>query len=253
MENKTPTVGLVIGTYASVPYVHLQLAAWWQYYPTIPVLVHDDGSPSYRELATLCRYYGADCHLATTRAATSPPGLGDLSAFVQGLLWAERMQVDYLVKFSRRWIVLYDWATGFSKFASMKEYPTYSSYCTSYGFGFRTECLAMKVSSWLNSNFLDDAKSHIARAELCLPEMYIHHHAEAIAAKEGVSFKGYPRDYPFGGCNSGYELLLMLGFDRKARRNKQLWHDYSSPAEYHEAALSMGISQYSLQDFEKVN
>ena len=41
-----PPFALVIGTFASTAYIHLQLEARRRLYPEVPLLVHDDGSPA---------------------------------------------------------------------------------------------------------------------------------------------------------------------------------------------------------------
>lgn len=241
-----PSIALVIGTFGSVPYVHMQLEAWKRFYPQIPVLVHDDGSPHYRQLAALCEQYGAAFHYSSVRAPTDPPGLGDLAAFCQGLMWADRLQADILVKFSRRWIVLKDWVTELQRLAWGTQYPTYSSYCTSYGFGFRTECLAMHTKSWVQSNFLEDSFDRIRRAELPLPEHYIHLHADALLSNTGCDRcrevdASVTKDLPFGGCLRGYGQWMLMGTSRNAAHPLCLWHDSNSVGEYRAKMLEFGF------------
>ena len=50
--SEPPKVAVVVGTFAAVPYVHLHLEARRRFYPEVPLLVHDDGSPKSAELCT---------------------------------------------------------------------------------------------------------------------------------------------------------------------------------------------------------
>jgi hypothetical protein len=251
-----PKVGLVIGTYASIPYIHLQLEARKRFYPSVPVLVHDDGSPRWRDLHKLCREHGADAHLATTRTKPDPHILGDLSAFVQGLLWADRIGVDLLVKFSRRWVVLRDWVTELRDLAVSTQYQTYSNYCTSSGFGFRTECIAMHVPSWFGSGFIEESRDRISRGDLYLPEMYVHHWSDRVmqsACQTNCDFdRCVTKDDPFDGCLSGYGQWSLLGTDRRARRDHQLWHDSAGPGDYLMTGRSLGVD-YHIDDWHQLN
>jgi hypothetical protein len=88
-----PTVGLIIGTFAAVPYVHLALEAWKRNYREIPVLVHDDSSPKYEELRVLCASYGASFLSNSKRGRWS---VGDMSTYVDGLDWARERKLDLL-------------------------------------------------------------------------------------------------------------------------------------------------------------
>ena len=45
-----PRVEATVGTFAAVPYIHLQLEARRRLYPHVPLLVHDDGSPVRAEV-----------------------------------------------------------------------------------------------------------------------------------------------------------------------------------------------------------
>jgi hypothetical protein len=84
INHPQPAVGLVIGTFAAVPYIHLALESWRLNYPAIPLLVSDDGSPNRDELHALCQRYGADfvseCQAkkaVTGRISAYSPRLGD--------------------------------------------------------------------------------------------------------------------------------------------------------------------------------
>ena len=143
--SEPPKVAVVVGTFAAVPYVHLHLEARRRFYPEVPLLVHDDGSPKSAELAALCRDYGADFERNTPRL---PPCKGDLCAFAGGLAWAGENGAGLLVKMSRRFVPLGRWVDGLVVLAEESDYATYNAWTTSFNFGFRTECLALAVEEW---------------------------------------------------------------------------------------------------------
>lgn len=74
-----PSVGVVIGTFAAVPYVHLQLESWRRNYPQTPLLVSDGASPVADELRKLCASYDA---VFVSNPARLRQTVGDLSAYV---------------------------------------------------------------------------------------------------------------------------------------------------------------------------
>ncbi len=137
-------IGLVIGTYASVPYVHLGLETWRRHCPHIEVLVHDDCSRDGDRLRELCREYGASFETNSVRKHHT---VGDQSAFLGGLLWSRRQGHDILVKFSRRFVPLYDWTGGLAVLARGSQEATFSNVCMNINWGFRSEAVAMHARS----------------------------------------------------------------------------------------------------------
>src|ERR1700677_25728 len=101
------TVGLVVGTFAAVPYVHMHLEARRRFYPDVPLIVHDDASPNQRDLRRLCADYGCEFESNDTRR---PLCIGDVSCLLGGLLWAKHIGLDIVVKMSRRFVPLRDWS-----------------------------------------------------------------------------------------------------------------------------------------------
>ena len=80
-------IGLVIGTYGAVPYIHLQLESVRRFHPGMKVLVVDDCSPDAEALRKICAEYGAELHVNEKRMGHVP---GDMQAFVTGHEWANR-------------------------------------------------------------------------------------------------------------------------------------------------------------------
>ena len=85
IRGSTPSMSLVIGTYASLAYVHLQLEAWRRHCADMPCLVRDDCSHERDRLSGLCRDYGADFESNTRRRGHV---VGDMLVFTRGLAWA---------------------------------------------------------------------------------------------------------------------------------------------------------------------
>ena len=151
-----PRCGVVIGTFAAVPYVHLQLEAWRRLYPHAALLVHDDASPHAERLAELCAGYGAEFERNTERC---PPCKGDLTAFVGGLHWARERGLDVLLKLSRRFVPLTDWTVSLAELALASHYATYCAWTTTFNFGFRSECVGLAVAEWFRLHLVADRKS----------------------------------------------------------------------------------------------
>jgi hypothetical protein len=248
----TPPVamGLVVGTFAAVPYVHLHLEARRRLYPHVPLLVHDDASPKQGELRRLCEEYGCEFESNDTR---QPAFIGDISCLLGGLLWGQQNRLDIVVKMSRRFVPLVDWTAELQKLALASQYPTYSSLCKTYGFGFRSECVGMAVNEWIGnrgheqlamiamatgSPFVEGVVHNIARrlAELrCEP---------ALRWDEIVGSR--PDD------RNGYAPWDFMGTDRCERYPRFLWHNSANPSDYHELARQWGLP-YGQDDFVDPN
>jgi len=95
--------GIVIGTYGTPQFIHLQLANIRKLEPDVPVLVVDDNSPDQDAISDLCRQYGAEFICNPKRYEHWQ---GDLNVYIQGLQWAKRNNIDLLLKLSRRRIFL---------------------------------------------------------------------------------------------------------------------------------------------------
>ncbi len=228
-----PTIGLVIGTFAAVPYVHLQLESRKRFAPAAPVLVHDDGSHLSPELRALCEKYGADFESNRSRL---PHHLGDLSAFYGGLKWAEHKSLDLLVKVSRRWIFLTDWLTDLRNLATASQYHTYSSHTTTFNFGFRTECMGMAVKRWAASGFYSDCIEQISLGRHVFVEAYVHQFARRLDASNAPAANRWRQHQASPPEQAGYARWDLIGDDRAKKSDTHLWHNANKPADY--AALA---------------
>lgn len=154
-QRQTPieTMGLVIGTASGVPYIHLQLETARRMYGPggLPILVVNDGEGEgfgNDELKELCEEYGAEFRTGPCLGHST----GDLRATLWGLDWADKLGIDLLVKFSRRFIPLVPWRHQLTVLASENR----ESACFTRRHGdrpdglFRTDAIAFRVRKWRN-------------------------------------------------------------------------------------------------------
>jgi hypothetical protein len=243
---ETPRPGVIVSTYGTSAYVHLHLAAWKTYYPQVPLLVFDDGSPDFQQLAALCKHDGADFVANTVRLGHKR---GDMSSFVQGLLWASSRDIDLLVKFSRRWVCLQDWRPSLLEVASESQYATYSNECRHWNYGFRTECIALHVGSWLGQ--VEEMRRLISEDRIGLPEADLHQmsrniHEAGVCRVNDAHLRQHPRSPE----KNAYGIWSVLGTSRRDKQEKVLWHETHSPAEYLQALQSLDAFNYTVEDFK---
>lgn len=242
-------IGMVIGTFAAVPYIHLQMEARKRFYPDIPVLVHDDCSERSGELANLCKAYGVAYE---SNAARQPHHLGDLTAFLGGLNWAEGQQLDLLVKVSRRWLFRVNWVPDLERLAIESQYSTFSNWTSSYAFGFRTECMAMSVSHWSLPHIRRDISDAVIRRKPVFVENFMHQFAIVQESANCKMADEWRRSHPTPPERAGYAAWELMGTDRCRKEPSRLWHDSDAAADYMLLAKSWGLN-YSAVDFADPN
>jgi hypothetical protein len=222
-------IGLVIGTYGSIPYIDLHLKNAAELYPDIPILVHDDSSEDIIGINDLCVKYGADFSFNNKRMGHQR---GDLFVFATGLLWAQRKRLDILVKMSRRWIPKRNWTDEVSILAQSSLATTMSSYCQDLRFFFRTECVALKVHRWMTVwNMIHEQSQKDPDGTLTEPFMY----NLAKHIKPTMS-------------DTTYEEWPLLGTSRYIKRDDVLWHAANTPEDYVDYARELGL-KYEASDF----
>ena len=236
-----PDCGVVIGTYASVPYVHLQLALIRETYPDLPVLVHDDCSERGEELKTLCLQYKADFR-STTKREGHP--VGDAFALAAGLEWASERGVELLVKFSRRWIYLCEWLSSIQFLAVESQASTFSSWCKRWGFGFRTECLAAHVSGWVESGAVAKLRG--------IPGGLLEQHVDRISGEvetcqKFVEWMTKQPAYP--DRHKNYAQWPLMRASKGEKVPWLLWHETNGKDDYAAELTKLGV-EYDLLDWQ---
>lgn len=263
-----PKIGLSIGTYASPGYVHLQLESVKRFNPEVKVLVHDDCSPVGPYLRKLCEEYDADF---TSTESQRVPTVGDMGAFAAGLRWSTVNNLDITVKISRRFILAKPWANGLIEIFQNMQYPTVSGACAWYGFGFRSELVAMHTKSWVDAGILTEMEGLVVRNELFagLPECWYHQrsrevlefiHRPNVNALSGgyvhdINFDPlvrYEAYYPTPETCNGFAKWPIMGLHRHQPIIGTLWHDVATAREYWQLSQLWGLP-YSCSDFESPN
>ncbi|MBI2968498.1 MAG: hypothetical protein HYY40_11900 [Bacteroidetes bacterium] len=240
-------IGLVIGTYSAVPYIHLHLESRKRNYPEIPILVHDDCSHNKQKLIELCKEYGADFVSTTQR---SVPTLGDISAFVRGLEWANKQGFDVLVKMSRRFVPKSGWTAELINLVQTGHH-TFSNVTRSFNFGFRTECIGMKVKDWLQDIAINNLTKTLNNNVEVFVEGHIHNIARELNKlnKKAQSWDIVNNRPPEA---NAFAIWSFMGDDRCVQYPGFLWHDSHLPGDYYDLANQWNFT-YAVEDFNDPN
>lgn len=247
-----PSVGVVIGTYGSPCYVHLGLELLRRNLGAVPVLVHDDASfetdpDGYETLRRVCERYGA--RFSSNRQSQGHMK-GDFTAFHAGWEWAARVRkFDLLVKFSRRFIPLGNWLEDLGALAYVTQYATYNNFDACHALGFRSECVAMHVGSWLDAGIVNHASELLANNTNWFVEVIIHNLARRVHRRNCLANRLYERVHPPAEPDLAFAPWPFMGGSRCARSPQYMWRDTYTAQEYHQKALDLGIREYGLEDF----
>jgi hypothetical protein len=249
-NNLAGHIGLVIGSYAAMPYVHLHLETARQKYPLVSILVQDDGSPCQSELKNLCDTYGADFQSNPERL---PNMVGDLQVYAAGLEWAKVNGINLLYKFSRRFIPVMNWVPEAHTAALLSQAATFSSHCTKCNFGFRTESVGFHVPSWIDSGLHADIVKQVSNRTSHFVEGYMHGLARHFIGKVCRKNDAWVLNHPEPDSRNGYTHMRFMGTNRFAVNPEALWHDVDQPIIYYRQARTLGITRYALEDFNDPN
>jgi hypothetical protein len=238
-------IGLVIGTYASVPYIHLGLESWKRNYAHVPLLVHDDCSPSQDALHGLCNQYGVDFSVNSVERGHT---VGDTSSFLSGWLWALDNPFDVLVKFSRRFLPLYDWTPDLERLARETQYPTFSNVCRNLNWGFRSECMAIHVPTWHRADVFGIVNKEVIWKKEMFAEHFWHELAKEVHHYASPANIEYTIRNPKPEWCNAHADWGLLGDDRTKRVEGVIWHHSCSPDEYYAVSAAWGLP-YTRADF----
>jgi hypothetical protein len=243
-------IGLVVGTFAATPYIHLHLESWRRNYPHIPILINDDGSPRQLELNALSETYGVEFKTNKERYRRT---VGDLSAYVNGLQWAKDCGINLLVKMSRRFLPLFNWVPDLQRLAYESQYATYSNQCRHFHFGFRTECIGFHVDTWFQSGAYSKIEEQVRRNEPIFVEGFIHRLAREL---QSTGYSEANREFELANPRppdaDGYGVWEIMADRRTVKKPDILWHDCDQPVDYCRIAQLYGL-RYTVSDFTDPN
>ena len=168
--------------------------------------------------------------------------------FAEGLEWAAANGIELLVKLSRRFIPTREWAGELAELARASNAVTFSSYTTSYGYGFRTEATGMLTAAW--APLAEQLRKEAQPGKRIFVEQRMHRAARQLTDEWLTpEFAAYRQLHCPGRGRSGYALWsALLGTDRKRKYPGLLWHNANPPEEYAEAARQAGLP-YRVEDF----
>ena len=95
---------IVVGTYGTAPYVHLQLESRRRFAQDCPMIVHDDCSPHGQRLETLCQAYGAEFYSTPQRLDRLSADGGHLVGY-NGDHDCYPIGADFAARHGCRWLV----------------------------------------------------------------------------------------------------------------------------------------------------
>ena len=165
-----------ITTYDSYAYVDLSLAYLKQKF-NIPCIVLDDGSYSSK-LQNVC-----DKHEVFLIGKTKPKeeiwGMGDLISTINAIRYASFHGYDYILKISRRWICLDNPIPSLNVLINISDGSTYSSWTSTWNFGFRTEFMCLRTKEWMQVvPEMEERVKYVKTNPIGLVEAFIHKYAK---------------------------------------------------------------------------
>jgi hypothetical protein len=244
-----PRVLLVIGTFAAVPYIHLQLESRRRFYPDVPTIIHDDCSPVAGPLRELAAEYGAEFYCTPRRLSHQP---GDTHASLHAIRCAAERGVELAVKLSRSFVPLTNWVPQLQHTAYESQYATYSNWDDGYGLGFRTEAIAFHPPSWLSDPSVRARMEQVVQVGTRAyggVEVFLHILAREVHARTQCGAnRAYERLYPRDPGTNAYGFWHWVGTNRKRRQPTLLWHHADAALDYYRVSQIYGLP-YRYEEF----
>lgn len=253
--SKNPTIGVVIGTSGSIPYIDLQLHYLKNVNGIKNILVHDDCSDKKEELIELCKSYNVDFYSPEKPMfyQANVGSIGDTNAIYEGLLWANRNNIEILVKLSRRLIPCYEWKSKLISLAKQSDAITFSSYCSQDPFNIRTECIGFYVPAWTKNYPLECMLFTIKNELPIFAEFWFHELSKTLSGNNySEKWFNYCKKNKFGYLHSGYAMWQDINgtcrYNNMNRRKNTLWHMYSTKEDYLTELNNIFPNKYSLEN-----
>lgn len=201
--------GIIITTYGTPAFVHLQLESVKRFAPCAKVLVYDDCSGDKR-LKELAELYEAEYISTETKQGHY---IGDLKSYEYGLNWASNNRFKYLTKISRRFLPITCWT-------DIPEGTTIGSPDIAFKWKLRTEFISFNVLAWKGFKAPNEIKGFV--------EDYMYNEAKQ---------------------RGDITWFSWLGNSRAFNNDNFLWYNFAKPADYLAKAIEWGITGYTEIDF----
>jgi hypothetical protein len=242
------SVGVAIGTYGSIAYVHLHLENSKKLYPTAKILVIDDYSLETKKIEKLCLSYGADFLSSPHHKGHF---VGDVYIVANAIKWAYQHNLSYFYKLSRRFVPTIN-IEEIVKTIYHNEFAIYSNVCD---WGIRSECMLMHTELWYKyclSCLEDyiyfstrDAMPHpvpeVLYTKLCKRFYYNISHANNIILNNELNSDKIKRGCVFG-------ILPFTTNNRGLKSNNYLWHSANGKEDFYNYAKYLGLN-YTISNF----
>lgn len=243
-----PSVALCVCTYGAPAHVHLQLESHRRLYPKIPIMVHEDSSDQYEAVKRVCNEYQVKFMKTVTRQGHQE---GDLSGIIRALEFAHGVGVDLVVKVSRTYIPTTNFVPSLQKVAYETQYAAFSNVCTGCGYGYRTECAAWHVRSYIEGIGIELMREAVVRRSgwFNFVEAYLHRVVRKVCEQSACNFNLETirkECRPLG--EDGYGAWDWIGTNCREKDSRRLWHRSDEPMDYYQLSESYGLP-YRYEDF----
>lgn len=241
--------GVCIGTYGSVPHIHLQLETAKRLYHDVKLIIIDDCSKYTDKLKELCDDYNCDF-------VSSPHNLGhmrgDVFCVSEGIRWAKKNNISYLYKLSRRFIPCINIIDNVKSVIN-QDYATYSNICD---WGIRSECFLMNVNLWEGKclKSLDEYVQYSIRCGLPhpVPEVLYTKLCKRFYYSVSKTNNKYTdmnqnKTHLQKGCVFG--ILPFLTPNRSEASSSFLWHSSNTQEDFKNKANLFNLP-YSISDYD---
>lgn len=227
-----PKIGAMVSTYGTPQFVHMQLEILKNVQGFKDILVHDDCSADHQRLSDLVKEYSVDYSHTIIRQGHV---IGDLGAFMAGLSWAKSKGLDYLVKISRRMLILEDWVTDLLKLLYEKQNEITVSFPIRPGRPKKlaTNWIVFHVDTWLKygfPQFEELVRSYSTYWFGSQVEWWVTRMAGILDRRMGIR-----RRYPY------HDFDIMS-------KPYTMWKTKHTPTTYFDVSQKLGLD-YSLEDF----
>lgn len=261
--SENPSIGVVIGTNGSVPYIDLQLHSLININGIKHILIHDDGSNEQVQLIKLINQYNSNGHKVDFYSTgtnmwhkSSVGSIGDQNCFLVGLQWAKSKNLQVLVKFSRRLIPLYNWVQPFKQLILQSDGITFSSYCYKDLFPIRTQLMGMNVKAWTNDYTIGMMKKFIKMQYPVFAQYFMDSMAKVLDHHNfSRRYENWKHQFRTGYIHSGYvhwyDIIGTCRYNEQNRHPNVLWHMYCDQSRYLQQSQKIFGNKYTIDDFKK--